>query len=312
MKDSLVSIAMATYNGEKYIKQQLDSILKQTYINLEIIICDDLSKDKTVDIIKEYQEKDSRIKLLINERNLGFKKNFEKAISLCRGDFIALSDQDDIWHYDKIKVLVASIGKYSLIHSACSLIDENAKEISPLWMKPDDLQYSFEKLIFGTTITGCTVLFKKELLKDFFPIPNGEKYHDWWLGLLASKSNNIIYYDKVLVQYRQHESQDTGVKLESIVSKVVRYSKSFFIKNRSKRFYKSQQQMARLNSFISEKEDIFSNNEIGVIQDAITYHENYLKHFFHLNNFFISLKYQNSMYPFCRFYIKNILRDILG
>ena len=227
--NKLVSIVMATYNGEKYIQQQLDSIINQTYRNLEIVICDDMSKDKTIAIIKEYQKKDSRIKLYINETNLGFKRNFEKAILLSRGDFIALSDQDDIWHYDKIKVLVANLGKYSLIHSACSLIDENAKEISPLWMKPDDLQYSFEKLIFGTTITGCTALFRKELLKDFFPIPSGEKYHDWWLGLLATKLNGIVYCDKVLVKYRQHESQDTGAKLENIISKMARYNKSFLI-----------------------------------------------------------------------------------
>ena len=96
-KNELISIAMTSYNGEKYIREQLDSILTQTYGNFELIICDDRSKDSTVEIIKDYCIKDSRIKLYVNEKNLGFKKNFEKAISLCKGEYIALSDQDDIY-----------------------------------------------------------------------------------------------------------------------------------------------------------------------------------------------------------------------
>lgn len=122
--NKLVSIAMTTYNGEKFIKKQLDSIINQTYKNLEIIICDDGSTDKTIDIIKEYQKKDKRIKLYINEKNLGFSKNFEKAISLCKGDYIALSDQDDIWELDKIETMVKNINDAILVYGDEKLIDE--------------------------------------------------------------------------------------------------------------------------------------------------------------------------------------------
>ena len=101
MQNKLVSIAMATYNGEKYLKEQLDSIYAQTYKDIEVIVCDDCSSDKTVEILDEYKEKYG-LKYYINEKNLGFKKNFEKAISLCSGDFIALADQDDIWIENKI------------------------------------------------------------------------------------------------------------------------------------------------------------------------------------------------------------------
>jgi len=202
MQNNLVSIAMATYNGENYLKEQLDSIFNQSYKNIEIIVCDDCSSDKTVAILAEYKKKYG-LKYYINKNNLGFKRNFEKAISLCSGDFIALADQDDIWIENKIEVLVKEIGENSLIHSACSLIDENSKEISSLWIKQDDFKYSFAKFIFGNTVTGCTVLFKKELLKDFSPIPSGEKYHDCWLALLATKMNGIVYCDKPLVKYRQ-------------------------------------------------------------------------------------------------------------
>ena len=92
----LISIAIATYNGEKYLEEQLDSIYAQTYKNIEVIVTDDCSSDKTVEILKKYY-KSHGLKYVINETNLGFVKNFEKAISLCRGDYIALSDQDDIW-----------------------------------------------------------------------------------------------------------------------------------------------------------------------------------------------------------------------
>ena len=93
----MISIVMATYNGETYIREQINSILNQTISDFELIICDDCSKDSTVEIIKRYKDKDKRITLVENEKNLGFKKNFEKAISYCKGDFIAFCDQDDIW-----------------------------------------------------------------------------------------------------------------------------------------------------------------------------------------------------------------------
>lgn len=115
MKNKLVSIAMATYNGEKYLKEQLDSIYAQTYKNIEVIVCDDCSSDKTVEILDEYKEKYG-LKYYINEKNLGFKKNFEKAISLCSGDFIALADQDDIWIESKIEIFLKSKGIDNLIY----------------------------------------------------------------------------------------------------------------------------------------------------------------------------------------------------
>lgn len=311
MQNKLVSIAMATYNGGKYLKEQLDSIYNQTYKNIEVIVSDDCSSDKTIDILKEYKYKYG-LQYFVNETNLGFKKNFEKVMSLCSGDFIALADQDDIWIENKIEVLMKEIGKSSLIHSACSLIDENSNEISPLWIKEDDFRYSFAKFIFGNTVTGCTVLFKKELLKNAFPIPSGEKYHDWWLALLATKMNGITYCDQALVKYRQHSTQDTGAYVDNILLKIVRYYKSFFFKKNSKRYSGANQQLIRLNSFIDEKNEIFNQSELKVIQDAIIYQENYINNFFHFKNFVVSLKYHNEMCPFDKFYFKSIFRDLVG
>src|ERR1700739_3468336 len=116
MAAELVSIALCTYNGEAYIKEQLDSLIDQTYPNCEIIIVDDCSKDGTVGVLKQYADKYPQIKLHINSENLGYTKNFEKAIRLCNGEYIALCDQDDTWDKNKISILIDQIGNNILIY----------------------------------------------------------------------------------------------------------------------------------------------------------------------------------------------------
>src|SRR5690554_1467232 len=110
----MISIALASYNGEKYIKEQLDSILNQTIQDFEIVVCDDASTDNTWEILQQYEAKDKRFKIFRNEQNLGFKKNFEKAISHCKGEYIALSDQDDIWIENHLELLFNHIQENDL------------------------------------------------------------------------------------------------------------------------------------------------------------------------------------------------------
>ena len=105
----MISIAMATYNGAEFVAEQIESILMQTYTDFELIISDDCSKDNTVEILNQFASKDKRIKVIVNEKNLGFKKNFEKIISLCKGDYIAFCDQDDIWTLDHLEILLNEI-----------------------------------------------------------------------------------------------------------------------------------------------------------------------------------------------------------
>lgn len=125
----LISIAIATYNGEKYLKEQLDSIYAQTYKNIEVVVTDDCSTDKTVEILDKYA-KTHGLKYFVNEKNLGFVKNFEKAMTLCKGKFVALADQDDIWEKNKIQILYGHIGDSLLIHSDASLIDAEGEIIN--------------------------------------------------------------------------------------------------------------------------------------------------------------------------------------
>ena len=100
---------MATYNGEAFIREQMDSILAQSYKNIEVVACDDCSTDGTYEILQEYARKDGRVKCFQNAANLGFKKNFERAITLCSGEFIALSDQDDVWLKEKLEVQLKAL-----------------------------------------------------------------------------------------------------------------------------------------------------------------------------------------------------------
>ena len=142
--------------------------------------------------------------------NLGYVKNFEKALSLCEGKYIALSDQDDIWEVNKIETLVANIGDSLLIHSDVSLIDENNNVLKEKWKK-NILGYSeINDFLFSNVVTGCSTMISQKLLRDALPFPEGLAYHDWYLALVAIKSNSIKFVDIPLLKYRQHDSQDTG------------------------------------------------------------------------------------------------------
>nr|WP_321266213.1 glycosyltransferase family 2 protein [uncultured Sulfurimonas sp.] len=215
--NSLVSIAISTYNGEAFLREQLDSILNQTYKNLEIIISDDCSIDNTIKIIREYQDKDKRIVFHQNKKNLGFVKNFENAISLCTGDYIALSDQDDIWKLNKIELFVSQIKENSLIYSNATLIDKNSKEKNKNFIKEDNIRQWKSNIPFllYNVISGNTMMFKKELLKHILPFPNNITYHDFWIAFVASTYGTITYTQEPMIFYRKHDEQVTFSKKQT-------------------------------------------------------------------------------------------------
>jgi glycosyltransferase involved in cell wall biosynthesis len=202
VKKPLISVALCTYNGEKYIKEQLDSIINQTYKNLEIIVVDDCSTDDTWAIVSAYAQKDKRIKSFKNDVNLGFNKNFEKAISLTTGDYIALSDQDDIWLPDKISQLAAGIKNYWLVFSNSSYIGDTGRK---KLLRRFHLPLNYRGILLRNYVTGHTSLFRREFLSFALPLPD-DGYYDWWLGFVASYHHKICFLDKVLTLYRVHET----------------------------------------------------------------------------------------------------------
>lgn len=211
IKDGSVSVAMTTYNGELFIDQQLKSILNQTYTLDEIIICDDCSTDKTVERIQSFISiYPDKIKLHINIKNIGYVKNFEQCARMCNSEFIAFSDQDDIWEPNKIKYLMNAIGNNYIVHSDALLIDKNGKILSKSFSHEykKSIKQSFLGLLFKSAITGCTMIIKKDILKNisFFP---KELPHDYFLSIIGA-SRGINYVNKSLIRYRQHENNVIG------------------------------------------------------------------------------------------------------
>lgn len=224
----MVSIALATYNGEKYLKEQVDSLLAQTYKDIEIVACDDGSSDTTVKILQDYAAKDSRIKVFINEKNLGFAKNFEKIISNCRGEFIALCDQDDVWTEDHVECLVNSIGDNDLVCGNAFLTDSELNNSGIDLFSTTDCEFLPQKkedwffyfLHFGFFQGACT-LFRKSLAETALPIPEGIKFHDYWLSLTAAYRNGVKYLpEKCLIYYRQHGNNITDNKKLSFADRI--------------------------------------------------------------------------------------------
>jgi glycosyltransferase involved in cell wall biosynthesis len=207
----LVSIALCTYNGEKYLRQQLDSLLAQSYSNLEIIIVDDASIDGTIALLKQYQGDNSNIKLVLNEQNIGFNQNFKKAIELCTANLIAIADQDDIWESEKISLLVDNIGDNLLLYHDSAYIDQEGN----LTGKNTTSHHRFvsgncaENLIYYNCISGHACLIKKELL-SLTPEFDPAFYYDWWLAYTAACTGKINFITQKLVRHRKHSASSTG------------------------------------------------------------------------------------------------------
>ena len=208
----LVSVVLGTYNGEAYLEEQLRSVLAQTWTNLEIIAIDDGSTDRTVGILREYAARDSRIKVIINEQNLGFVRNFEKGCSLSKGKWIALCDQDDYWLPEKVEKMVHAIGDYPMIYCDSDLC---GPELQPMGTKISDLVHyqSFDdcrQLCVFSRMYGHATLITRSLFDKASPFRK-EVPHDGWLAYHATLYGGVKYLPEVLVKYRQHAGNVFGV-----------------------------------------------------------------------------------------------------
>ncbi len=232
-----LSVAMCTYNGSKFIKDQLNSIINQSRLVNEIIICDDCSTDDTVTIINDYIEKHpGLIQLFQNQTNIKSTKNFENAITKCTGDYIFLADQDDIWNYNKVEKIIAKFeANESLegIFSNGNLIDDDNEVIpnTDMW----NSFYFFEKNLdkpvdlfcllkhHANMVTGATLCIKKSIIDLILPFPDLTKkkfYHDEWIALILASRNTLDYINEYLISYRIHTSQQIGIgrkKLDDVI-----------------------------------------------------------------------------------------------
>ena len=224
-RDYFVSVAMATYNGEKYIKEQLDSILSQLSINDELIISDDGSKDGTVDIINKYIKKDKRIKLFDGPKK-GVIKNFENAISYCSGKYIFLSDQDDIWMNNKVEKVLLTFNNERctcVVHDAVVFNSNNGEIVADSFYKLRKSKNGIIKNIWKNSYIGCCMAFDEKMKKKILPIPDDIEMHDQWIGLLNDKYGKSIFIDDKLLKYRRHDNN---------VSSLSHHKLSKMLKNR--------------------------------------------------------------------------------
>lgn len=227
--NSMISVCMATYNGEKYIKDQLLSILKQIGLNDEIIISDDLSKDKTIEVIESI--KDSRIKLFFN-KNRGYTNNFQNAIQHASGDYIFLSDQDDIWMDNKLKIMSELLIKYDFVVSDAKLVNINLESLGATYFElrgggANGFINNLKKLKY----IGCCMAFRKIILKKVLPFPINSKLcpHDMWITMIAEFYFKTYVINEPLLLYRRHgENVSTHISSTSLLFKMQFRIYSFF------------------------------------------------------------------------------------
>ncbi len=208
MSNVKISVCMATYNGEKYIKEQLASILSQISENDEIIISDDSSIDNTLKIIESIN--DSRIKIYRNcFRNVA--KNFEFSISKASGDIIFLSDQDDIWHPYKVKNYMDQFNNIDigLVIANLQLVDKEGEETGKEFFE-QGFRGGFLQNLIKNNFIGCSIAFRQELVSKVLPFPNNIPMHDWWIGLIALQTSKVKYIDQKLTYYRRHDNNVTS------------------------------------------------------------------------------------------------------
>ena len=206
MEKKTVSVVMCTYNGERFLREQMDSILAQTYPIHEIIISDDCSTDGTMDILREYAAKHTFIKIHQNARNKGCNQNFHDTFKFVskETDYIAISDQDDIWFPEKVEKLVQSIEKkkgydlcFSDIISSPTCSHQQTKDYLPL-------PFTAESLFFRDNIPGHAVLIKRTFIENLKPWDGMTFYYDWWLAMNAALTDSIIKCEEPLSWHRVH------------------------------------------------------------------------------------------------------------
>lgn len=200
----MISVCIATYNGEKYIKEQLKSVLLQLSVNDEVIVSDDGSNDNTIELIQSFS--DSRIKLLLENSFSSPVRNFENALKHAKGDYIFLCDQDDIWLPGKVKTMLSYLEQYDLVVSDCKVVDADLNVISESFFSGRLSGKGFWKNLIKNTYLGCCMAFRYEVLHYVLPFPEKIAMHDIWIGLSVEMHGLSIFLPNQLMLYRRHGS----------------------------------------------------------------------------------------------------------
>ena len=199
----MISVCLATYNGCKYIRDQLESILPQLSEGDEIIVSDDGSCDNTVEIIQSLN--DQRIVVVNNKGSHGFVKNFENALKYIHGEIVFFSDQDDIWASDKVEKSLDYLQKYDLIVHNALLVDANNCSLNQTYFECLHQGCGFWMNWWKNRFLGCCMVMKRNVIDYSLPFPKNTQGHDYWVGMLALAAGyKVGFVDDVLLHYRRH------------------------------------------------------------------------------------------------------------
>lgn len=221
----MISVCMATYNGERFIKEQIDSILPQLSKDDELIISDDGSTDRTLEIIASY--KDERINVFHHKKNPEYAKikhsrnfyyatsNFENALKQAKGDYIFLSDQDDVWMPNKVQKMIPKLKEFDCVMSNYNIIDASGRIISTMVFDNLKLKNSYLFNLIKTPFLGCLIGFNQEVLNRILPFPKKLISHDLWIGCIACKKFNMTFINEALVAHRKHTCNTSNVTEKS-------------------------------------------------------------------------------------------------
>lgn len=240
MNYDTIDILLPTYNGEKYLKEQLDSILNQTYKNIRLIISDDCSKDSTPKILEEYRDKDERIELYLQKENIGVVKGIEFLLKKVKSNYYMLADQDDVWQPMKVEKSIETLKKENadLVFGDLEVVDQDLKtmyasfgDFMLLNRKINKYIDSYKVNYLYNCVTGCTVLSKKEFIEKILPIPTESKYliHDHWIGLVVALNGKLAYMPEKYIKYRQHGNNQVGTDKISHGFKKIEQVRELFI-----------------------------------------------------------------------------------
>lgn len=254
-----ISVVLCTFNGEKYIYEQLKSIENQSLQPFELIIVDDNSTDSTINKIKTYMEKSKlNIRCVKNTKRKGVVKNFEYAISIANGDYIALSDQDDVWLKDKLKWSLCKMMDMErnnddipiLIHTDMKVVDENLHTLDESFMNCEGIENKINDpskyICVHNYVTGCTTLLNKKAVELILPFPNYVLMHDWWIAFAISMVGRIGFINSPTVLYRQHGCNVLGA--HKYISIKGLYN-AFKFKNRLKRIEDILHQLKEISNY---------------------------------------------------------------
>lgn len=221
----MIAILMSTYNGARYLAEQLDSILAQTYADWKLTVRDDGSTDDTLRILQQYAKADKRISVLTDGENIGACRSFERLLTQCEGaEYYAFCDQDDVWRSDKLALSLDAIqqaekahpGKPIVVHTDLQVVDENKTEIAPsFWrysnIQADLLDAHIRYLAICNSVTGCAMLFNKAARDCSLPMSANAYMHDAWLALMtAYHGGYVLPVHQTPVAYRQHGDNVLG------------------------------------------------------------------------------------------------------